>query len=294
MEAMTSLDALAHRVSAGDMVSDDDARLLLASHDLIAVGMMGDEVRRRLHDRRTTFVRVFEIHVDAVPASMPTGVRAGEVRLIGNPVSIDRARAAVQAARILAPVVPLTGFSLADVAAWDGSTSDACRALHDAGLDAVAEVPLDRLTNAPGAIEAARVAGLSVPRLTVDSVDGDRLALITQAVQLQRAFGGFKAFAPLPRRVPSSAPTTGYDDVKLIALARLIAVEIPSIQVDWAIYGPKLAQVALTVGADDVDGVAADAGTLGPRRSPIEEIRNNIRAAGLEPVERSGLFEPYE
>jgi 2-iminoacetate synthase ThiH len=51
-----------------------------------------------------------------------------------------------------------------------------------------------------------------------------------------------------------------------------------------------LAQVALTVGADDVDGIAANHGVLGTRRSPIEEIRGNIRAAALEAVERDGRF----
>jgi hypothetical protein len=45
------------------------------------------------------------------------------------------------------------------------------------------------------------------------------------------------------------------------------------------------------MGADDVDGVEAlDPGLLGTRRSPLEEIRGNIRAAGLEAVERDGLF----
>jgi aminodeoxyfutalosine synthase len=86
-------------------------------------------------------------------------------------------------------------------------------------------------------------------------------------------------------------PTTGYDDVKLIALARLVVSNIDSIQVDWPLYGPKLAQVALTVGADDVDGIAAaDPGALGTRRSALEEIRSNIRAAGLEAAERDGRF----
>jgi aminodeoxyfutalosine synthase len=66
---------------------------------------------------------------------------------------------------------------------------------------------------------------------------------------------------------------------------------IDSIQVDWPLYGPKLAQVALTVGADDVDGVlAVDSGVLGTRRSPIEEIKGNIRAAALDGVERDGRF----
>ena len=67
---------------------------------------------------------------------------------------------------------------------------------------------------------------------------------------------------------------------------------MPSIQVDWSLYGPKLAQVALTMGADDVDGVSPLEGDLGRRRSPIEEIRANIVAAGLEPVERTATGEP--
>jgi 2-iminoacetate synthase ThiH len=63
------------------------------------------------------------------------------------------------------------------------------------------------------------------------------------------------------------------------------------VQVDWALYGPKLAQVALTFGADDVDSVSAvDDMTLGRRRAPLEEIRRNIVAASGEPAERDGLF----
>jgi aminodeoxyfutalosine synthase len=67
--------------------------------------------------------------------------------------------------------------------------------------------------------------------------------------------------------------------------------DIDSIQVDWALYGPKLAQVALTMGADDVDSVAAfEVENLGHRRSALADIQRNIRAASLEPVERDGLF----
>ena len=65
----------------------------------------------------------------------------------------------------------------------------------------------------------------------------------------------------------------------IVALARLL-VDVPHVQVDWSLYGPKLAQVALTFGADDVDGVSAvDDMSLGRRRAPLEEIRRNIVAA---------------
>jgi 2-iminoacetate synthase ThiH len=58
------------------------------------------------------------------------------------------------------------------------------------------------------------------------------------------------------------------------------------------LYGPKLAQVALLYGANDVDGIAAaDTAQLGPRRSPVEEIRRQIRAASGVPVERNGRYE---
>jgi 2-iminoacetate synthase ThiH len=51
--------------------------------------------------------------------------------------------------------------------------------------------------------------------------------------------------------------------------------------------------VALTVGADDVDAVPAeDDMSAGRRRAPLEEIRRNIVAAGQDPIERNGRFDP--
>jgi 2-iminoacetate synthase ThiH len=92
-------------------------------------------------------------------------------------------------------------------------------------------------------------------------------------------------YAPLPRVAPIEKPTTGYDDVRMVALARL-ALGATSIEVDWSQYGPKLAQVALTFGADHLDSVSAENDTsLGPRRGTVEDVERNIRAAGFEPRE---------
>ena len=121
----------------------------------------------------------------------------------------------------------------------------------------------------------------------------DTTSVLKEIAALQRVVGVVRAFAPLPRAVNPAVPTTGYDDVKRVALARLIVDTVPSIQVDWALYGPKLAQVALTMGADDLDGVSVEgAGADGRRRAPLEEVMANIRSAGLEPVERNGRFDP--
>ena len=95
--------------------------------------------------------------------------------------------------------------------------------------------------------------------------------------------------SPLPRRVDPGAPATGYEDLKRISIARLAAGNVETIQVHWSLYGPKLAQVALAFGANDLDNAsAADDVRLGPRRAPLVEVRRNIRAAAFVPVERDG------
>jgi aminodeoxyfutalosine synthase len=287
------IDALAERVAAGTEIVEADAQLLLDTPDLIAVGAIADDVRRRLHGGRTTFVRVFDVHVDALPSALPPRTAPGELRIVGKPSSVEAAVAAVEAAVALGTAAPVTGFALSDlISISGGSLHEVCSRLRDAGLMAVAEVPIDLLSDPASAVGEARQAGLHVRRVTTQALAPElRLKVSVRARDLQQAVGGLHAFAPLPRQVSVTSPTTGYDDVKQIAAARLLVTNIPSIQVDWVRYGPKLAQVALTMGADDIDDVAAvDQGLLGTRRSPLEEIRGNIRAAGLEPVERDGLF----
>jgi hypothetical protein len=264
---------------------------ILETPDLIAAGVAGDEVRRRMHGARATFVRVFEVHVDVPLESLPHAAQPGEVRIIGTPASLGTAVDAVRAARAVANTVPVTGFSVADLAAL-GPLENVVRHLKDAGLLAVAHLPLDLVVDAERAAREVRQAGLTINAITLHELDDHaRMAICERARALQASVGGFKAFAPLPRAMSIAKPTTGYDDVKMVALARVVCDNIPSIQVDWQLYGPKMAQVALTVGADDVDNVSAmDPGVLGTRRSPLEEIKRNITAAALQPVERDGLF----
>ena len=258
--------------------------------------MMADEVRRQRHGAVTTFVRVAVLPADA---SMPVPAlgAAGEVRIAGAPASRAAAIARVRAALDAAPDIPVSAYSLADLeslAASDGaSLRSLLEELRGAGLELVAEAPVDALADPRASIEAVNIAGLTLARLTVDrSPSADPLPLLKSVAELQRAVGVIRTFAPLPRRFNPAAPSTGFDDVKRVALARIVCDNVPSIQVDWSLYGPKLAQVALTVGADDVDAVAVEEDAAqGKRRSPLEEVRRNIRAAGYEPVERTGRFD---
>jgi aminodeoxyfutalosine synthase len=278
-------------------VSDAELASLAASHDIINLGMLADDVRRQRHGTRTTFLRVADVPLagDVNPSPL-----AGEVRIVGTPA--NRADAVARVAQVAAAIsgstgAPLSGFSLADLedlAAREGITLRALlEELSAAGLELIAEAPFDRLHDARRSIEQVNIAGLRLARLTIhQSPSPDPLPLLKAVADLQRAVAVVRTFAPLPRTINPAVPTTGYDDVKRVALARVIVDNIASIQVDWSLYGPKLAQVALTVGADDVDAVsAADDLTEGRRRAPLEEIRRNIRAASQEPVERTGRFD---
>lgn len=273
-----------------------DITALAASHDIIAIGMHADDVRRRLHGARTTFVRVAD--VDAAPGS-PVRVppSAGEVRIVGTPVSRSAAVSRVSEVRAVTSGRPLSAFALSDLEALSVREKVTLRSLLEelcaAGLELVAEAPFDQLEVPRRSIEEVNIAGLALARLTLShAAPGDPVATFRPVAALQREVAVLRSFAPLPRRLDAALPSTGYEDVKRVALARLVVDNIPSIQVDWALYGPKLAQVALTMGADDIDGVSAeDDLAQGRRRAPLEEIRGNIRAAALEPVERDGRYE---
>jgi hypothetical protein len=276
-------------------LSDQEIASLAASRDIITLGMMADEIRRGTHGSRTTFVRVVSVSLEGpITAWAPS---AGEIRIVGTVNSRRTAIERVEAVAAKAGGLPLSGFSLADLertAAADRITlRSLLEELRAAGLELVADAPVDALQEPRRSIEEVNIAGLTLARLTVDQLPSpDVPSFFKRIAELQRSVAVIRAFAPLPRRLNPAVPTTGYDDVKRVALGRLIVENVSSIQVDWALYGPKLAQVALTMGADDVDNVSAqeDLGE-GKRRAPLEEILRNIRAAGSEPVERNGRFD---
>lgn len=291
----TAVDAaLETRVAAGERLTEAELQALAAVRDPLVLGALADEARRRRHGRVTTFGRVACVSVGAPMED--DSAAATEVRIVGEPASLAAAAAAVTSLRTPAGPRLLSGFSLAWVAeqaAHEGSSvGEACASLKAAGLDALADAPIDRLADPVALVREAREGGLAVRRLTLQAPAGEaRVALLLRVRQVQDTLGGIEAYAPLPVEVPVTTPTTGYDDVRMVALARLALDAVPHIQIDWRQYGPKLAQVAIAFGADDLDGISpAGEGDEGRRRAPLEDVRRNITAAGCEPAERDGCF----
>jgi aminodeoxyfutalosine synthase len=294
MTASSVFDALLERVTAGDRLSSDEVTALWDAPDILPLGMLADALRRRLRGNQVTYVRVAtcpfdQSFADAVPPS------AREVRITGIPPSLEVAVTAVRSAKAVAGDRLVSAFTWTDiehVAVSAGTAgSAAIQELRNAGLDAFAALPLDTISD--DAVRTLVAAGFRQLRLTVDSAPAaERRALVDRAAALQETHGCIQALNPLPAVLQPFRPTTGYDDVKAVAMARLAAPNIPTIQVDWSRYGPKLAQVALTFGADDLDAVtASEDAPDGRRRAPIEEVRRNIEAAGFIPAERDGRFQ---
>ena len=133
----------------------------------------------------------------------------------------------------------------------------------------------------------------------------DRADHLVKLRALQDETNGFVTFIPLAFHPDNTAlshisKTTGFDDLKMIAVARLILDNIPHIKAYWVMMTPRIAQVALRFGADDIDGTVVeekiyhDAGstvTQGLRRG---ELLRLIKLAGRTPVERDTLYRPIQ
>jgi aminodeoxyfutalosine synthase len=289
---MLDFEQLGETLAGGATLSAGQLRDLVHSRDLIGLGMLAADARTRRHGMHGTFVRVEVVDVAAAPEDMPATIpaEAGEVRLQGRPASLAVAVAAVRRVADVARV-PVTGFALEDLTALGASLAETLHALREAGLSAVATARIDRLDAA--SLEAVADAGLAVQAVTLGTpLDGEAfLDALERLRAWQAATGVIRACVPLPIETPPDHPTTGYDDMRHVAIARLVLDNVAHVQAHWPRMGAKLAQSCLLFGADDVDGVPArDAMLHGPRRAILEEVRRNVRAASLVPVERDGAY----
>jgi len=138
--------------------------------------------------------------------------------------------------------------------------------------------------------------------------DEDRVDHLLQLRKLQDETHGFQTFIPLAfhpantelGKLVSHTETTGFMDLKNVAVARLLLDNFPHIKAYWIMMTPRVAQVALKFGADDLDGTVVeekiyhDAGARTPQAMTRQEILRLIRDAGQEPFERDTLYRPVQ
>ena len=131
--------------------------------------------------------------------------------------------------------------------------------------------------------------------------DEDRVDHLLKLREVQDETGGFQTFIPLAFHPEHTAldhlpVTTGLTDIRQIAVSRLLLDNFAHIKAYWQMLTPKIAQIALRFGADDLDGTVIeekiyhDAGATTPQGMTRKQLCHLIEAAGRVPVERDTLY----
>jgi aminodeoxyfutalosine synthase len=133
----------------------------------------------------------------------------------------------------------------------------------------------------------------------------ERVDHLLQLRQSQDQSHGFVTFIPLEFHPANTAlahlpKPTGFDDLKTIAVSRLLLDNFDHIKAYWIMLTPRIAQIGLRFGANDLDGTVVeekiyhDAGATTPEGLTRSELERLIRAAGCIPVERDTLYNPID
>jgi aminodeoxyfutalosine synthase len=223
------------------------------------------------------------------------------------------------------PQVHLKAFTMVEVAYLAKraklSIAETLQQLKTAGVDSLpgggAEIFADRVRHiicdhkidGDQWLETARLAHNMGLRSNATMLYGhvenheDRVDHLIRLRMLQDETGGFQTFIPLAFH-PDNTPlehlpkTTGMLDIKQIAVGRLLLDNFPHIKAYWQMLTPKIAQIALRFGADDLDGTVIeekiyhDAGATTPQGMRRQELVRLIREAGREPIERDTMYRP--
>src|SRR5260221_9648577 len=131
----------------------------------------------------------------------------------------------------------------------------------------------------------------------------DRVDHLRQLRTLQDETHGFTALIPLAYQpedndIPVKTPPTGFDSLRTIAVSRIYLDNFPHITAYWVGLGLKLAQVALSYGADDLHGTIIEehifhmAGATSPQLQTEAEMIKAIREAGRTPEQRNTFYRP--
>ena len=231
----------------------------------------------------------------------------------------------LRALRQLDPRLQLKCFTAIEVLhlAWLArkSVPETLLALREAGMDAItgggAEIFRKSVRSAIAKGKESAEEYLSVHRSWhqmggrstctmlfghIESLE-DRVDHLRQLRALQDETHGFSGFVPLPyqpgnNQIPVSTPPTGFDTLRTLAVSRVYLDNFDHITAYWVGMGLKLAQVALSYGADDLHGTIFEekifhmAGASSPQLHTEAEMVKAIREAGRVPVQRNTFYEP--
>ena len=274
----------------------------------------------------------FQLTVEEIAAKAREALRLGitELHIVGGlhpSLPFSYYTDMLKALRALDPRLQLKAFTAIEVLhlAWlaKKSVAETLLELKEAGLDSLtgggAEIfrPEVRSTIARGKESAEeyldvhrtwhRLGGRSTCTMLYGHVEtlADRVDHLRQLRSLQDETHGFVGFVPLPYHpenngIPVQHSPTGFDALRTIAVSRIYLDNFDHITAYWVGMGLKLAQVALSYGADDLHGTIIEehifhmAGAKSPQLQTEAEMIKVIREAGYVPVQRNTFYEPIK
>ena len=274
----------------------------------------------------------FQLTVEEIVAKAREALRLGitELHIVGGlhpSLPFSYYTDMLKALRALDPKLQLKAFTAIEVLhlAWlaKKSVAETLLALKEAGLDSLtgggAEIfrPEVRSAIARGKESAEeyldvhrtwhRLGGRSTCTMLYGHVEtlADRVDHLRQLRALQDETHGFVGFVPLPYHpedndIPVQHPPTGFDALRTIAVSRIYLDNFDHITAYWVGMGLKLAQVALSYGADDLHGTIIEehifhmAGAKSPQLQTEAAMIKAIREAGCTPVQRNTFYEPIK
>ncbi|NDQ56835.1 MAG: aminofutalosine synthase MqnE [Acidipila sp.] len=225
------------------------------------------------------------------------------------------------------PQVHLKAFTMVEVGFYSRlsklSIRDTLLAMKEAGVDSlpgggaeifnprVRKIICDHKTSGRMWLDIARTAHELGLRSNATMLYGqietleERVEHLLLLRELQDQTHGFVTFIPLAFHPENTALShlpkpTGFDDLKNIAVSRLLLDNFDHIKAYWIMLTPAIAQIALRFGANDIDGTVVeekiyhDAGATTPQGVTRAELERLIREAGRVPVERDTLYRPVD
>src|SRR5436190_2647597 len=274
----------------------------------------------------------FELSVEQIVEKGRQALRLGltELHIVGGlhpSLKFDYYTEMLKRLRALDPRLQLKCFTAIEILhlAWLArkSVSDTLRELKAAGLDSLtgggAEIFRKEVRSAIARgkesaeeyLEVHRtwhkMGGRSTCTMLYGHVESlaDRVDHLRYLRGLQDETRGFVGFVPLPYQpenndIPVPHPPTGFDSLRTIAVSRIYLDNFEHITAYWVGMGMKLAQVALSYGADDLHGTIIEehifhmAGAKSPQLQTEAEMVKLIREARRIPVQRNTFYEPLK
>ena len=134
---------------------------------------------------------------------------------------------------------------------------------------------------------------------SVETVE-QRVEHLIKVRDLQDETGGFRAFIPWSfqpegTHLPNVKRASGFDYLRTVAISRLMLDNIRNIQASWLTQGPKIGQIALQYGVNDMGSTVIEENVVTAKGAvfmvPLHEIERLVRDAGFHPARRNTKYE---